>query len=486
MLPVSDELRTLLGLNNESVQLQVCSDYNFHSEESFKVNYWKKVVVTLATHSSQGGALGAVSPAAIKQWWNSQVCTRSLQGLGKVFHTILATSGGEITSLSRIRQRHSVLFSDSPVLAKCADGPSFVGRVVGFAGSMVRGIWRAALGNASDDETEAIEGNSVSMDETLLCQELINKFSKRVLETLQVKAGLDGGPLESILVAETDVVAAIQESSGSPVVMPFIDLPSSTVTTIIMTSLVDTCKAVPFRANAQINCLKLPDVDGQSAAGVTDRDKAYIMNKIAGDKLLAHEEILSVQWATADAKVREHLAAGRKPLALACLKERKMVEKRIEEIQIYKLKLAESHSVTQTALIQQAVVEALAVGTKAGKEVVTNIDHIGEVLEEAAQLKQEVQAVSDAIGAGVAQDGAEDEDIFREYEALVTEKQAEEQMHALEILSEIPPPPTQLPGTHLIINGETPLTLQEPPAPVVLESQPHAISQPAPTIAIPE
>lgn len=150
--------------------------------------------MTLATHSSQQGALGAVSPAAIKQWWNSQVCTRSLPGLGKVFHTILATSGDEITSLSRIRQRHSLLFSDSPAPAKSADGPSVVGRVVGFAGSMVRGIWRAALGSASDDEAEAGEGKSVSMDETLLCQELINKFSNKVLETLQLKAGLDGGP----------------------------------------------------------------------------------------------------------------------------------------------------------------------------------------------------------------------------------------------------------------------------------------------------
>lgn len=253
-----------------------------------------------------------------------------------------------------------------------------------------------------------------------------------------------------------------------------------------MTSLVDTCKAVPFRANDQFNCLKLPDVDGQSSAGVTERDKAFIMNKIAGDKVLAQEETLSNQWTTADAKVREHLAAGRKPLALACLKERKMIEKRIEEIQIYKLKLAESHSVTQTALIQQAVVEALAVGTKAGKEVVTNIDHIEEVLEEAVQLKQQVQAVSDAIGAGVPPEGVEDEDILREYEALVTEKQAEEETHALEIVSEIPSPPTQLPGTDLVISAETPETLQEPPAPVALEVQPPSISKPAPTIAIPE
>ena len=116
------------------------------------------------------------------------------------------------------------------------------------------------------------------------------------------------------------------------------------------------------------------------------------------------------------------------------------MEARIEQIQTYKLRLAESHSVTQTAVIQQAVVDAIAIGTKAAKTV--KIGDIEDILDEAAELRDEVRAVGEAIGQGIAVDDELDEAVLREYEDMVHEKELEK---IEELVGAIPSPPTEIP-----------------------------------------
>jgi hypothetical protein len=299
-------------------------------------------------------------------------------------------------------------------------------------------VFRFAVGgDGSDDESPVA---SVDETEVIFSSEALDRLAQSLLRQLQAKAGLDGGPLDSILVTDSDVARALA-SIENPVTDPFVSISASLRTQIALTLLVDRCRAVPFRVS-EFCCLKLPpvDTDAPHNAAVTDRDRAYVMSEIASEKLMAQEAALGDQWALSDTKVREHLAAGRKPLALAALKERKLIEQRMEEIQIYKLKLAESNSVAQTAAIQQAVIQAVAVGTQAARTELIDVDDALEILEDAKAVQDQVREIAQVVA-----DGQELEDsVLLEYEKLVAEQQTESAKDAL--IDQIPSPPTAVPG----------------------------------------
>jgi ribosomal protein S4 len=178
-------------------------------------------------------------------------------------------------------------------------------------------------------------------------------------------------------------------------------------------------------------------------APVSERDKAYVISAIASEKLMAQEASLTTQWTTVDNKLKEHLKAGRKPLALVALKERKVLEQRLEEIQIYKLKLAESTSVTQTAVIQQAVLEAISVGNKAAQITMAQTcpEDVEEILEQAEELRNEVKQISESVAGSIDIDDA----VLLEYEELVKKRDDDKHLKALDMIDSIPSPPTELP-----------------------------------------
>ena len=423
---VSEELSSKLALKNEAVQIQVCADYNFHSEELFKVNYWTKVILTLSQTLSGGTGIVGISASSLKLWWNAHVGPRSLPGLRKVLHVALQQSS-ELDSLSRLKQSFDLHFFN-----KSIPQPSIVSRVARFA---VSSLYRLAVGGDTTEDAE------IDDNEILFSKELLTKIARDVLRALQSKAGLDGGPLDSILVTELDVLKIVSASEGSDSAgNAFATLPVNQKTQILLTLLVEQGGAVGFRV-ADLSCLKLPLVDSKAAAPVTERDKAYVMSEIAAEKLMTQETSLSDQWALVDKKLREHLAAGRKPLALAALKERKMIEQRMEEIQIYKLKLAESSSVHQTAVIQQAVVQAIAVGTQAARAEMIDIDDTEEILSDAKTLQDHVRDVAHLMADGESVDDS----VLLEYEKLVSQQAEAKEMEKDKLIDEIPSPPTIAP-----------------------------------------
>ena len=118
MLVVTEDLKSQLALGNEAVQIQVTADYNFHSEESFKLNYWTKVVGVLSC--TQPEMLVGVTVGSLKDWWSAAVTRRSLPGLGKVLYTSLNMAGGSsICAFSDIKERHQKIFSPPFLLDRC-------------------------------------------------------------------------------------------------------------------------------------------------------------------------------------------------------------------------------------------------------------------------------------------------------------------------------------------------------------------------------
>ena len=427
-------MESKLALRNESVQIQVCSDYNFHSEELFKVNYWTRVILTLSSCDYRNN-FGAISPSSLKHWWVKQVSPRTLPGLRKILLAAVKNQSGELVLFSNLRCRYSGHFN-IPTSPRSPRQPtqSLVGR-------LATSLWRIAVGGDNSDGEDSPTSGSLSLDESeiILSIELLKKISGKILSNLQKKSD---SPLASILVTETDVTRALGELVESH--EPFVSLSLQAMTVVVVTCLVDMWKAIPFTINS-INCLKLPLLDtSDDPEPVSDRDKAYLISEIASEKLMTQETLLTDQWTAVNDKLKDHLKAGRKPLALAALKERKMIEQRIEEIQIYKLKLTESTSVSQTAVIQQAVVEAISIGNKAARTTLqSSVEDVEDIMEQADELRNEVKQISEAI-TGTETDI--DDAVLLEYEELLKERD-EEISHTEALIDMIPSPPTDQPET---------------------------------------
>jgi len=158
-----------LGTDNESVQLQVCSDYNFHSEESFKINYWVKVIEVLM---DDDGA--CVSANSIRDWWRTIVNpNRRLPGLEKVLKAAVRDKSKGLVTLSHFKHRYDVLWSPNSAPARSG---SIVTKTAGVLGSLARGIWSYTWGLPEDN---TIEEDGIDSDEILLLLNNLEKYGIR-------------------------------------------------------------------------------------------------------------------------------------------------------------------------------------------------------------------------------------------------------------------------------------------------------------------
>jgi len=438
MIIVDEALRTRLALTNESVQLQVCSDYNFHSEEQFKINYWTKVIETFSSFSV---LLGPLSASTVRTWWGNNVQPRTLPGLEKVLFQSLREN--KIIIASDIIARYHQLYR--PVSS--SGNSSIPRRAVSLIGSLARGVWNLALGSEEDHSQDTV----VSPEEIFFVPERVDKFSQQILEKC-----FDSSSNESELVTDEDLRKRVETIALSVVEdinvhginegYPFCRISTNDMTWIVTTILVERFGAIPFIAGDNIKCLKLfRSQKKQDKRQVTELDKAYMVSKAAIARLTEREAELNKRWGSVDVTIREHLKYGRKNLALTALRERKMIEKQIDDVQIYKLKLQETSSMTETAVMQKFVVDAIAETSKAGKSTLTSLEqNVHDVMDEAAELRQQVNEIGNIIG-GAAQ--VDDEESLEEYEKLVRqlaeekEKELETRLIGLTIPSEKPVSP---------------------------------------------
>ena len=408
MLVVTEDLKSQLALGNEAVQIQVTADYNFHSEESFKLNYWTKVVGVLSC--TQPEMLVGVTVGSLKDWWSAAVTRRSLPGLGKVLYTSLnmdlehpgGEAGHQIPPVFRYQgETPKNFFPSVPTGPMPSPTSGIVGKAASVMKSVARSLWRLV---GEDEGGEPV--SELAEDEIIFHKASVLRYSKKIL------ASLGSG---SVLVTED----RIRELIGKPEEgrSPFVKLTSHQLTTVVVTALVEQLKAVPFVVD-QHNCLKLPADYPSEVTEVSEAEKAVLMHEIALEKLAGEERSLTGKWTEATVRLQEHLRTGRQPLALAALKERKLIEKRIEDIQIFKLKLEESASMAHTAILHQTVISAIAISSAATKTAFskTAVDDVSELMEAVDGMQRRIQEVNDALAPS---DELTDESVLDEYNQLL-------------------------------------------------------------------
>ena len=427
-MELSDELKTALAADNEAVQIQVCSDYNFHAEEEFKLKYWTKVLLILSTSKGQHSHIKGVSVYSLKQWWAATVSNRSLPGLSKILFELTSSSRkrtSDFTTMSAVWERYNTIFR----LTSSQTRQTFASKLSEAAKWAFNGLFGVSL----------IDESFLDEYEIILSNRNVHQIAKGIFTSLQSSTNSGSAPPTPILVSESDISKLLlQQSALGEIKSPFVGLSISNMTAIIMTELVESFKAVPFQVNNAFCCLKLPPFDATPPPEVTDNDKAQVMSRIASEKLIAEESNLTHQWTEADELIKQHLAAGRRALALTALKQRKLIEQRMDEIQMFKLKLAECHSVTQTAIFQQTVIDAISSAASVANRI--SPEEVENVLQEALETRTQVDQVSLAIGESIKAQ-SDDESILLEYEQLVRAEKTDS-----DLIDSIPSPPTQLPA----------------------------------------
>jgi hypothetical protein len=306
-------LLTHLAINNESVQIQVCSDYNFHSEESFKINYWTKVIECVMDEYKSDFQVACISACTLRQWWKCEInSARRLVGLEKILKSATTFPRGLMT-LSNLKLRFDHLWL-SPSLA---EQTSIASRTVSMLRKFARGIWNYAMA-ASPTEDDGGEIFGVDPDEPIFISYQVEKFTQHVLKNIWSKEGTDSG----LVLSELDIQDALS-STGVTVAegIPFCAISKLQLVTVVMVTLVDKFGAIAFVAGSA-RCVKIfPKTNPGQGDHVTEADKAYILNKFAIRRLGEREEELTRKWSQVDEMIKNHLSANRKQLALSALKE---------------------------------------------------------------------------------------------------------------------------------------------------------------------
>ncbi|KAF4719020.1 hypothetical protein FOZ62_029251 [Perkinsus olseni] len=182
----------------------------------------------------------------------------------------------------------------------------------------------------------------------------------------------------------------------------------------------------------------------------TPAEKAHLVHRIALERIDTMEESLTAAWSKADGRAREHLRAGRKPLALQALKERSLLQGRLDELGKYRLQLQSTSGVTATAEIQSIVVEALSASTMMAKKQKVHLDQVDQLAEDMQEVRQDIDLVSDAIAAMSLNGGTaaaeEDPELQAELDKIMEEQRDIDVVTAKAQVAAAPSVPTEAVG----------------------------------------
>jgi hypothetical protein len=389
-MQIDPEARIRFNLDDPAVQSLMCSDYFFHSTEGSKIVYWKKVLNFLLADSPTS----AVTPQSIREWWQSTIARRNLPGLEKVLHAITREES-QFKTVSSVVNRFNKIQN--------GERPSAISRVASYTGALLKSVWtRVVYGESTTDD-----GGSLNFDEKIID---FKNYEKIIRDKLLPKFQAEN---ESIVVSESGLLTEIHAAKFIPI-RPQIELKTVESISIFFLILIEKFNCQYFKVDG-INCIKIPPMNGD-AEPVTELDKATVMGELALEKISQQEQNLSTQWTSLDCKVREHIRAGRKPLALTVLREKKLIEKQMDEITLIKLKMNENILLNSKISLNCLIFSALKLSNDAGKISNLSLESVQQVLADSDDLRDSVGEVTAALGTTTE---VTDEDVLGEYERLV-------------------------------------------------------------------
>ena len=360
-------MRAALEADDETFQLEVCSSYNFHVQEEFKLLYWKRVLSEIIPADTTL----KLSPNSVRDFWKNQVNPQtSLVGINAILGALLASE--EAWLAAEVENRLQAYYTPR----------SFISAFLSvFASFGKRG--RAPIGDS----------------EEIVLKSSVEKISRKILK----ETAAEETAKSSVVLTETQISERIPQAIAFP----------EFIVSLVFLFFLESFGGCAFETDSG-RAVKIA-LSGRKAEAVTLEDRARLAQREALANLEIAERELEKKIRVAEDKCREHLGANRKNLALNFLREKKLLENKITEIHNLRLKLAESASLGETAKIQQLVVETLSKSAALGKVEFSGMAAKAErVMEEVQEISESVTAVAQAL----APSAEEDPELEAEFTAL--------------------------------------------------------------------
>ncbi|KAF4676721.1 cytosolic iron-sulfur protein assembly [Perkinsus chesapeaki] len=424
-LPVP--LRQELQLDDKFNLSRVCSSYNGHDNEAYKVKYWSDLVAAVLQY--EGGV--ATTCEEIRKWWARYVNPR--QALLPSLPTILSVSD-DLRTDSQTSRDYAALWALDTSDGEAAVNSGFVSRIANMALGLVWGTTSSTdpLKNVADDtivfSTKQLTNlagrvlrRSSSYENSVLTLQEFDRLVDEELAAMSYRRPEFGLSVTATGKTREAVLACMASLNKASVF----------------------CEAVGTESGM------LRGVKVGSSTAATPAEKANLVHRIAMERIDSMEESLTTAWSKADSRARDHLRAGRKPLALQALKERSIVQGRLDEIGKYRLQLQSSSGMTATAEIQSIVVDALSASTQMAKEQKVSMEQVDRLAEDIQEVQDEIDMVSDAMAAmtlNTGQPTEEDPELQAELERIMKEQEDIEAVERKAQVTSAPAPPTGIIG----------------------------------------
>ena len=356
MLPVpSTDIFEALKSKDELLQLEVCSSYNFHAEEDFKVAYWRKVISETLPQYLGSFSTVKLTAGSLREWWSKRVAARSLSGLNGVLGALLAS--GEFWLASEAEDRGHRLF-DPPKSALISLMTSLSSWM--FSSRGVR---------------------SVREEEILVLLSPLENFARHIISELADSRG-------TAIVLEEAIVSKL----GSTVI-PTLggSIPPAVLGNLILLYLTEKMGGYPFVVQGGRGVRVL--VSGRKSEPPSVEERSRVAQQIAVGALDRLEAELERRMVIAENKCREQLREGRKALAAGFLREKKSLESKIADLHALRLKIAENASISETAKIQQLVVDTLSQAGLPKAEILSLAERAEKVQEDMTDFASSLEAV---------------------------------------------------------------------------------------------
>ena len=379
-------MKAALNAGDETFQLEVCSSYNLHAEEEFKLRYWRTALVDILPAHQGDFKTFRFSPDSLRHFWRQNVnASYTLVGLNAILGAIV--DSGDAWLKRDIESKLSTYFN-----------PSFT----------------RSLFKYFSFKTSTLLGN----EDEVIIKPVVERIARGILKEV---ASTENSKF-SVILTENEVAEKIPAETASP----------EFLVSLVFLFLLEHFGASAFETKTG-RAVKVA-LTGRRADGVTLEERAKIAQKEALIGLEGAERDLEKKIKVAEMKCHENLSLGRKNLALNFLREKKLLEGKMLDLHQLRLKLAESQTLGDTAKIQQMVVETL----KSSATAVIK-EEISSTASQAEKLACDMQEISESVSAiKEVFSEAHDPDLEAEFENLRVEAN----------LSRLPKPPTLIKETH--------------------------------------
>ncbi|KAF7458423.1 Snf7 family protein [Cryptosporidium felis] len=379
-------------VNDISEWQKLCSSYSFHDQEEYKLEWWQKVIEDTC-HKKKSviidiNSLKSIVQEEFRQWPIEILCLKNVFK-GLVMKKKIANLG----FISKfVTQTWECALKDERKRSQANQS------VIGF------GWINSVIGILLKKGTYIAETDEQSYEtDSYVCVTLIEKLVNRVVD--DINKGLLGNISKSISTDEMLLLYSKFINYIFNVTDGLYSIPRAALEEIVLWYFISflpgewTLKpfVVCSRTDTYINAIKLiRTYSSRKKIEISETDVAEIILQIAEEDIQKSIISLEEKFLFHDSKCKEYVLNDQKQLAINHLKQKRQIEKALNEINEQLLILSQSRVTFDTSTARISLLTAIETTSNATKYIMNEAELLRR-LDDISRIQEEVEVVQDSI-----------------------------------------------------------------------------------------